>query len=373
MWAVLSVVIALGVVVAVTVVGSGGPGCAGAVGFNWPNAGRVYLGGLTQKSTTAARPDRPFVLAHAHGLGQVRVFVGVDAAITTWLHDPAAATAGWQRLLSDAASQHVQIIVSNYPDLPMISALAGHDYPTWAAAQLDLTTPDSVPYRRFQQWLETIVPRFATNPTIASWEVINEPGYMLGIDNGTIGDASGLSFVEHFSDVLHQLGARTVNGGGRPVFDPMSLTDAQLSDYTRHIDILDDHLYPTRQDGTPPPTPAPLTMPAAGPEQDAHAAVADTARWFGRARTVSDRSQLPGMLGEVGSQPGPWFAAAQSDASARGWPTFAWAFDAYDDNDFTDTTQPAILAALTDAAHNANRIDGSFPVQVGTPQCAPPP
>jgi len=50
----------------------------GAVGFDWPNAGRVYVAQLTQQSTTPAMPARPFSVA-SHGITRVRVF-----GATTW-------------------------------------------------------------------------------------------------------------------------------------------------------------------------------------------------------------------------------------------------------------------------------------------------
>lgn len=359
------VVVAAGVIITAltALAGLGGPSCMGAVGFNWPNAGRVYVAGLTQQSTSPEFPQRPFTVAHSSALPQVRIFLGVDAAITTWRTNPATAFARMQRLVSDADTQHVQLIVSNYPDQPMISALAGHDYPSSGAAQRDLTTPGSLPYVRFGQWLAAVVPRFTTDPAIASWEVVNEPGYMLGIDDGTVNLAAGLAFVEHYSKVLHDLGARTVNGGGRPVFNPMTLTDQQLAGYTNAIDVLDDHLYPRAAPGRP------LLVSTA----DAHAAVAAAARWFDRARLIARRPALPAMLGEVGSVPTPWFTTVQADATARGWPVFAWAFDAYDDNNFTDHVQPATIGLLADAAHRAEHVNGPHPVLVATPQCRPGP
>jgi hypothetical protein len=240
----VTLVVVLAVVVVIVVQGFERPSCLGDVGFNWPNAGRVYLGGLTQKSTTPQQPLRPFVVAQAAGVPQMRVFVGVDAALTMWRQDPQEALAAVDRMVADAETHNVHLVLSNYPDLPMISALAGHGYPSWEAAQQDLITPGSVPSERFGRWLDDVVPRVATHPAVAAWEVVNEPGYMLGIDNGATNVDAGLSFVGHFAELLHRLGARTVAGGGRPVFDPARLSDAQLANYAEHIDILDDHLYP---------------------------------------------------------------------------------------------------------------------------------
>jgi hypothetical protein len=338
-----------------------GTSCLGDVGFNWPNAGRVYLAGLTQRSTTAEQPARPFAVASTQKIRQVRVFVGVDAALSAWQKDPEQAVEGLERLLGDAREHDVQLVISNYPDQPMISALAGRDYPSWAAAQADLVTPGSVPFRRFEEWLTDVVPRFASSPQIAAWEAVNEPGYMLGMDNGTVDIDVGLAFVAHFSELLHRLGAREVSGGGRPVFDPMTLRDDQLITYARHLDILDDHLYPETTVGGG----------HGSSEQDARTAVAETAAWFDRVRRLAARPDMPAMLGEVGTQPSPWFSVVLTDATRHGWPVLAWGFDAYDDNDFTDTVNPDTLHRLSEAAEEADRINDRFPVRIGAPMCRP--
>jgi hypothetical protein len=338
-----------------------GMSCIGDVGFNWPNAGRVYLAGLTQRSTTADQPSRPFAIAGTQKLRQVRVFVGVDAALSAWQKDPEQALGRIDRLLADAEAHNVQLIISNYPDQPMISALSGRSYPSWAAAQGDLVTPGSVPYRRFEEWLTDVVPRLAASPQVAAWEVVNEPGYMLGLDNGTVDVDVGLAFVAHFSELLHRLGAREVSGGGRPVFDPMTLRDDQLIAYARHLDILDDHLYPeTTVGGDQGPS-----------EEAARTAIAETAAWFSRVRRLTSRPEMPAMLGEVGTQPSAWFSVVLSDATRLGWPVLAWGFDAYDDNDFTDTVNPDIMRRLAKAAEKADRTNGRFPVRIGAPMCQP--
>jgi hypothetical protein len=333
--------------------------CVGDVGFNWPNAGRVYLAGLNQRSTDADQPSRPFALASSQKIRQVRVFVGVDAALSVWQKDPEQAVAGLDRLLADAEAHNVQLIISNYPDQQMINALAGHDYPSWAAAQVELVIPGSVPFRAFEKWLEDVVPRFASDPRIAAWEVVNEPGYMLGMDNGTVDVDVGLAFVEHFSELLHRLGARDVSGGGRPVFDPMKLPDDQLIGYAKHLDILDDHLYPkTTVGGQDGPS-----------KEDARKAVAQTATWFNRVRRLMARPEMPGMLGEVGTQSTPWFSVVLTEATRHGWPVLAWGFDAYDQNDFTETVNPETFDLLSKAAKKAARVNGRFPVVVGAPIC----
>jgi hypothetical protein len=335
--------------------------CVGDVGFNWPNAGRVYLAGLSQRSTTADQPSRPFAVASTQRIRQVRVFVGVDAALSAWQKDPKQAVDRIDRLLADAEAHSVQLIISNYPDQPMISALSGRNYSSWAAAQADLVTPGSVPFRRFEEWLTDVVPRFAASPQVAAWEVVNEPGYMLGLDNGTVDVDVGLAFVAHFSELLHRLGAREVSGGGRPVFDPMSLRDDQLTAYARHLDILDDHLYPeTTVAGDHGPS-----------EEAARTAIAETAAWFSRVRRLVSRPEMPAMLGEVGTQPSAWFSIVLTDATRLGWPVLAWGFDAYDDNDFTDSVNPDVLRQLSNAAEKADRINGRFPVRIGAPMCQP--
>ena len=115
----------------------------GAVGFDWPNAGRVYVAQLTQQSTTPAMPARPFTVAASHGIKRIRVFVGDDLVIRAWQRDPVTTFARIQQLLDDAAAAHIKIIFSNYLTQETVAALAGHLYSSWAAAQQDLTTPGS--------------------------------------------------------------------------------------------------------------------------------------------------------------------------------------------------------------------------------------
>ena len=341
------------------------PVCVGDVGFNWPSAGRVYVAGVPDRSVSPADPARAFTVAKQAGIAQVRVLVGVDAAIEAWRSDPSAAVAAVQRMVADAGDRGLQLVLSNYPDQAMIGALAGHPYDSWQAAQQDLTTPGSVPWEQFSAWLTAIVPPLALDPRVASWEVVNEPGYMLGIDNGTVDTDTGLGFVEHFAALLKDLGARTVNGGGRPVYDPMQLTDAQLAAYVADLDVLDDHMYATG-DGAPG-----TATPASDTAADGRAAVEQAVRWFQRAREVSGRPDLPAMLGEVGSQPTAWFTGVLTAATEQGLPVLAWGFDAYDVNEFTDTLNPETLQLLTDAAARATDVNGSTPARVGTPRCRP--
>lgn len=356
--ALTAVVTAIGTVVAIREARE--PGCVGDVGLNWPAAGRVYLAGLSERSTRAEEPDRALAVTAAAGVRQVRVLVGVDAAIATWTEDPERAAAGLERLLDDANERGLTLVLSQYPDLPMISALAGHDYPSWAAAQRDLTTPGSVPYQRFETWLRTMVSRFATHPAAAAWEVVSEPGYMLGIDSGAVTPEAALTFVSQFAALLQELGARNVTGGGRPVYDPTELSDATLAAYVRHLDVLDDHLYPPVNAGTGEP---------AGTAGDGRAAVEQAARWFDRARAVAGRPDMPAMLGEVGTQPGPWFDEVLSAATERGWPVLAWGYDAWDANEFNDQLNPQTLQILTGAAAHAEQTNGAFAVAVGSPAC----
>ena len=356
MLGVLSLATGITVAAAIVVLASGlwlAPRQRGLTGFNWPNAGRVYVAGLAQQSTTPVMPSRPFAVAAARGIKRVRVFIGDDLVIHGWQRDPAATVARIGRMLDDATAAHVKVIVSNYLTQDTVAALAGHPYPSWAAAQQDLTAPGSGAWTQFSAWLQTVVTRFGADPAVASFEVMNEPNYMLGLDSGAVGRDTGLRFLDHFAGVLHSFGAARVNGGGRPVFDPMTLTDAQLALYVRHLDILDDHLYPGLDA---------LNRPT-GDAADARAAVAQASRWFDQARWVSGR-RLPAMLGEIGTVPDGWAAAAVAAGANRGYTTLAWGFDAYDPNNFTDTIHPAVLDWL------AKRINGAGQAQAAS---SPPP
>jgi len=190
----LTVLIAGLVVATLTVAFLPGQQRLGLVGFNWPNAGRVYVAQLVQQSTTPTRPDRPFTVARDRGITRMRVFIGDDLVIRSWQQDPAAAMDRIQRMLSDAAAADVKVIVGNYLTQATVSVLAGHSYPSWAAAQQDLTTPGSPPWNEFGAWLHALVGRFGHSPAIASFEVMNEPNWMLGLDSGAVDRDNGLRF-----------------------------------------------------------------------------------------------------------------------------------------------------------------------------------
>ncbi len=70
------------------------------------------------------------------------------------------------------------------------------------------------------------------------------------------------------------------------------------------------------------------------------------------------------MLGEIGTVPDGWAAAAVAAGANRGYTTLAWGFDAYDPNNFTDTIHPAVLDWL------AKRINGAGQAQAAS---SPPP
>jgi hypothetical protein len=124
---------------------------------------------------------------------------------------------------------------------------------------------------------------------------------------------------------------------------------------------LDDHLYPGTTVGGD----------HGSSEEAARTAIAETAAWFSRVRRLASRPEMPAMLGEVGTQPSAWFSVVLNDATRLGWPVLAWGFDAYDDNDFTDTVNPDTVRRLSKAAEKADRINGRFPVRIGAPMCRP--
>jgi len=313
-------------------VGRSGP----LAGLNWPNAGRVYVGHFSQQSIQADRPDQVFVQSRVHGLADLRIFVGDNVVFGALHRDRPAALADMDRMLADAGRHGQRLVLSNYLTQASIEALAGHSFPSWAAAQQDLTAPGSASWTGLQDWFGVVVPRFARNTAVASWEVVNEPAYMLGVDAGAVGVNAEVGFLDHFQQLLHQLGARSVNAGGRPALDLSRLDDEQMRRYATHLDVLDDHLYP----GT-----GPAGQPVGGATAGRDA-VASTQAWFERVRALTGRPDLPGMVGELGSQDEPWFRAALDAGLSHGWTVLAWGYDAYDANRFTSTVRPEVLAEL---------------------------
>jgi len=307
-----------------------------SVGLNWPNAGRVYVGHWDQQSVQATNPAEVFEQSRVHGLSVVRVFLGDDVVFGRWRAEPSAALRDIDRLVDDAHRSGQRLVVSNYLTQAAIEVLAGRPFVSWAAARRDLVTPGSASWRGLQAWFTAVVPRFAHDPAVASWEVMNEPGYMLGVDDGSVETATEVGFLDTFQELLHVLGASTVNAGGRPVFELGRLSDDEVRQYAAHLDVLDDHLYPqTGSSGEP-----------VGGEADAARSVDATAEWFRRVRRVTARPSFPAMVGELGTQDQPWMRTALSLSAEHGWVVLAWGFDAYDGNAFNAAHRPEVLAIL---------------------------
>jgi len=110
----------------------------------------------------------------------------LDLVIRAWQRDPVTTFARIQQLLDDAAAAHTKIVFSNYLTQETVAALAGHPYSSWAAAQQDLTTPGSAPWNELSAWLQSVARRFGSNHAAESFEVMNEPNYMLGLDSQAV-------------------------------------------------------------------------------------------------------------------------------------------------------------------------------------------
>lgn len=298
------------------------------VGFNWPNAVAVYVNHWDQQTVTHADRSRPFRVAAAHGATIMRTFLGtVDSFRATRSPDPVVREAAWRdlrALLDDAAAQGVRLILSNYLTEEAVEALAGRQYRSWPEARRALVTAGSPPWLAFRQWMDEATTRFAGHPAALSWEVMNEPGWMLGIDDGTVGHDAAAVFLDTFQGRYQRAGV-TVNAGGRPKYDTTLLSDAQVRLMTRHVDVLDDHLYP--EGGS-----AEAMLDAVGAYRDR------VLRLTGRA--------LPVVLGEIGTQPESFFTAVMAGAEERGFGRVVWGFDAYDDNAFSDVAREHVLQTI---------------------------
>jgi hypothetical protein len=315
------------------------------IGVDWPNAGRVYVAHWNQQSVRGNNPAVAFRAAKKQGIHVIRVILGDDVVISRWRVAPSDALAAIQRMLDDAAASGIRLIITNYLTLEAIGALAGRSYASLQVAQRDITTPNSPAWRGFEDWLHSVVPRFADHRSVYSWEVVNEPGTMLGVDNGGASPDAGIAFLDTFQNGLHQLGAKRVNGGGTPSRNPDELSEAQVRRYAAHLDVLDAHLYASVD----------LTGKQIGDEAGAEASVAEVAQYFARVKSILGRPTMPVMLGEVGSAPQTWFERAVASARARGWLVLIWGYDAYDQYDFTAVSRPEVL-------HYAGRVNGCSPL-----------
>lgn len=302
------------------------------VGFNWPNAVAVYVNHWDQRSVPYADRSRPFRVARANGVTVMRTFFGtVDSFRATRSTDPATREAAWAALraiLDDAAANDVRLVLSNYLTEEAVEILAGTTYRSWPEARRALVTAESPAWRGLQTWVDEATTRFAGHPGTFSWEVMNEPGWMLGIDDGSVDQDAAAVFLDTFQARYKRVGV-TVNAGGRHKYDTRLLTDEQVRLMTRNVDVLDDHLYP--EGGT------------------AEAMLTATANYRDRVAALTGRT-LPVVLGEFGTQSSDFFRAVMAGAEARGFMRIVWGFDAHDSHGFSETEQPGVIPTI--AAEN---------------------
>lgn len=301
-------------------------------GFNWPNAAALYVLHWDQLSVSASDASAPFRVAKANGIRLVRTFVGTEGSVGRWKTDPTGTLNDVQRMLDDAHANGVKMVLSNYLTHQMVQLLAGRQYAGWAEAQRDVTTPNSVAWNGLMAWQRTLVQRFGSHPAAYSWEVTNEPSWMLGIDNGTVAIDQGMTFLNVFQKALHDLGAAKVNMGGLRIYEPGLLSDSQLLRATEHVDVLDHHFYPDYD--------------ASGQPIGSNASqlVASYARYVDHVRALG--RPLPAMIGEAGTLPSGWFTTVHSEAVNRGWTILSWGYDAWDLYQFNTSVRPEVLAAL---------------------------
>ena len=309
-------------------------------GFNWPNAAAVYVQQWDQKSVSANDPSLPLRIANATRKSVVRVLLGTADTISRWKADPEETLRDMRRMLDDARRNDVRLILSNYLSEPAVEALAGREYPSWPTAQRDLTAPYSPAWNGLEAWTAAVVSVLHDHPAVYSWEVTNEPSWMLGMDNGAVDINQGLSFLDHFQKKLHTYGGDVVNMGGLPLFDPSRLTDTQLLLATRHVDVLDHHLY--------------SDVSGDGTIVDAATSVEEYATYIERLHALGRR--IPAMLGEIGTRPNNWFSWVMCEARSRGWLALPWGYDSWDEYHFSVGDRFDVLAHPVDGC-SSHRSD----------------
>jgi hypothetical protein len=319
-------------------------------GYNWSGAMNVYVHGWNNGGVLASDPVKPFRIARANGISRLRTFVGDDASVSAINADASAGWAKLQTFFDDAAAYGMKIIISQYPTLQMLNLMTVTQYATWELAQAALVTPGNTLYIAYEAWLNDMLTHFASHPAAWSWEVMNEPNYMLGIDAGTVTIQQGVDFLDHMQGVLKAGGALNVNSGGKPWYNAVTMTDAQVIKLAANMDIMDDHVYPDNGADT-------TTF-----DVDFAALQARIARTF----TLTGR-QLPGMLGEIGTEPNSWLLHALTKANTAGYWALPWQFSADDANyPFDDVVHPEVIAAISRTA-TGPRFVKETTASVGSP------
>jgi hypothetical protein len=316
--------------------GSSGSSSVG-MGFNWPNAIVTYVNQWDQQSTTYANRTKPFTFAQSRGAARMRTFIGTIDAVNGFkgLNSAATATQTWTRInemYTDANTRGVKLIGSNYLTQETIQALAGTTYASWSAARAALVTPNSAAWNGLKAWIDALAANGILNHAGAySWEVVNEPNYMLGVDDGSVTRAAAASFIDFFNAYYKTKGAPRTNLGGRFLYDQSQVTNAEITTLFANCDWNDDHCYPL-----------------SGTNAEFHIAALDT--WSARVNSVTGRT-VPMMVGEYGSNSdniygttidpnNTEFFTRMTDACvSRGWYPVTWGYDAWDIHIFNESTK----------------------------------
>jgi hypothetical protein len=316
--------------------GSSGSSSVG-MGFNWPNAIVTYVNQWDQQSTTYVNRTKPFTFAQSRGSSRMRTFIGTIDAVNGFkgLNSAATATQTWTRInemYTDANTRGVKLIGSNYLTQETIQALAGTTYASWSAARAALVTPNSAAWNGLKAWIDALAANGILNHAGAySWEVVNEPNYMLGVDDGSVTRAAAASFIDFFNAYYKTKGAPRTNLGGRFLYDQSQVTNAEITTLFANCDWNDDHCYPL-----------------SGTNAEFHIAALDT--WSARVNSVTGRT-VPMMVGEYGSNSdniygttidpnNTEFFTRMTDACvSRGWYPVTWGYDAWDIHIFNESTK----------------------------------
>lgn len=305
--------------------GSGGVSRAD-IGMNIIPVLEPYMLGWNQKSVMAADPSRPFRVAHDNGIKTVRIgLAGRVEALNIWKADRSRFWQMFRHILDDARAQGLQVVVHNRLEQAVIEAMSGRTYANWGEAQRDVTTPGSAAWNGYWDFLRDAVAAVNEHPALYSWEVVNEPTWMLSYGD-QVPREQVINFVNVFQGALHSVGAKRVHMGGALFNDGIS--DDLFRKVYEHTDILDAHLY--TWDGGP--TAAAL-LDQVQAEHD-------------RVQQLTGRD-LPIMLGEFATVPWDGFSRPIFDrCNQRGWTCLAWGFDAWDEHSFNEVERPEVMALI---------------------------
>jgi hypothetical protein len=171
----------------------------------------------------------------------VRTFLGTRHLVAKWRSSRTAFKGDLGRMLNDASDYGIRLVVSNHLTKDCIEAMAGRSYDSWADAQRAMATKGRAAWKGLEAWSKDFLSVVGAPGAAWSWEVVNEPTWMMGMDAGVINKDAMAAFMNHFLvPPPVPWGPEREPRGSR--FEGMD--DAQFALAHQHMTLADVHCYP---------------------------------------------------------------------------------------------------------------------------------